>query len=256
MPTANYERSCALVRQWNIIEDDAGYESVMHLNFRWHKQTVELHRLTTIFDISSYHRRFIEWSEQMLQTTTSLALIDGEEVAVPTPVFNAVFLFYHLYRHFYTVGVGMRQLCDWARCLYTLSDRIDRQELERQLTNFGLLRQWKIFGCILVDWLGLPQDCFPFYDSRMLAKAKRVMRNIEAEGNFGYYSEEQPSSPRPMFKEKLHSLYKKSKRTMSLLRLFPLDAAAYYMNFVFHGCALLVEEIGLRLRLIKNIRYR
>lgn len=74
--------------------------------------------------------------------------------------------------------VGIRQICEWVLFLHTNRDKINIETLKHDLKRLNLGREWKIFGCLAVNGLNLPQSEFPFYDTRYTNKAKRIMEAI------------------------------------------------------------------------------
>ena len=67
------------------------------------------------------------------------------DVFIPAPDDDVIFLFTHILHHFYVEGIGLRQICDWCRFLWTYRDKLDIALLERRL----LLWRWTSLGCRL-----------------------------------------------------------------------------------------------------------
>lgn len=156
-----------------------------HFSFHIGEAEIELHWETIEFGQKEYERFFrtLE-AEGLRQDTLSM---DFNGIAVPTPgdTFNALYLFCHAWHHFAGLGIGLRQLCDWALFLHREQDSIDREVLLDHLEKLHLLKVWQVFGCIAVRDLGLPREEFPFYDDRRFAASRRVLRQIFRDGNFG-----------------------------------------------------------------------
>ena len=55
------------------------------------------------------------------------------DVFIPAPDDDVIFLFTHILHHFYVEGIGLRQICDWCRFLWTYRDKLDIALLERRL---------------------------------------------------------------------------------------------------------------------------
>jgi succinate dehydrogenase/fumarate reductase cytochrome b subunit len=234
----NYDRVCQLVHQWGIVTDEES-ESIKHLHFEWDKVDVEIHRIPAFFPLPTYQKRFIEWSEEVLQHSQS-GFTPADEVTnvvTPPPVFNALFIFYHLFYHFITGGIGLRQLCDLARCLHTLQSQIDRAELKFRLQDLGLMRPWQVFGYILVTTIGLDEKEFPFYDASMKKTAQKVLHRIEAEGNFGFFVQHRRQRPEGYVAGKIYSLIYNGKRYPALACLFPELTLTHFIFYVTNGVA-------------------
>ena len=60
-----------------------------------------------------------------------------------TPVFlpsvnnDVIIVFTHVLKHFFKGGIGLRQVCDWCRLLWTHKKDIDRCQLEKRLREMG-----------------------------------------------------------------------------------------------------------------------
>jgi len=54
-------------------------------------------------------------------------------VFLPAPDEDVFFVFSHIIEHFYKEGVGLRQICDWTRLLWTYRDSIDIRLLEKRI---------------------------------------------------------------------------------------------------------------------------
>jgi hypothetical protein len=44
---------------------------------------------------------------------------NGTQVFLPSPDNDVILVFTHFLHHFFIEGVGLRQICDWCRLLYT-----------------------------------------------------------------------------------------------------------------------------------------
>ena len=89
-------------------------------------------------------------------------------------------------------GVGLRQLCDMMKSLSpTLPHRegvskIDKERLEEILKELGYLKAYKAMGAFLVEYLGLPEEEFPFPLTEKDRKwVETIKKNILKSGNFG-----------------------------------------------------------------------
>lgn len=113
---------------------------------------------------------------------------DGTVVKLPCPDDDLLFVFTHILKHFFNYGIGLRQVCDWCRLIYTYIDSLNYELLESRLRMMGLMSEWKVFGSLAVHHLGMPQEFMPFYsDSKSYQqKADRVLAFILETGNFGH----------------------------------------------------------------------
>ena len=87
-------------------------------------------------------------------------------VFLPSPDNDVFFVFTHFIKHFYKEGMTLRQICDWCRLLWTFRDSLDHGLLESRIKKAGLMREWKAFAALAVDYLGMPVEAMPLYDVR------------------------------------------------------------------------------------------
>lgn len=114
---------------------------------------------------------------------------NGEvDVLLPSPNSDAVFIFAHILQHFFRGGIGIRQICDWARLLWSYRNTIDRVLLEKRINQMRFMAEWKAFGALAVEYLGMPSEAMPLYSSEIVWKTKagRINAFILDVGNFGH----------------------------------------------------------------------
>ena len=49
-----------------------------------------------------------------------------------------------------------KRVCDWCRLLYTYRDSLNYGLLEQRIKSAGLMREWKAFGALAIEYLGFP----------------------------------------------------------------------------------------------------
>ena len=160
-----------------------------HGAFRRGRYNIELHFRTLVLQRPWLRHLFDEYSRQSLTDARDLQVLpfaEGE-VLVPPVMYNAIFLLAHIYHHFIEGGIGLRQLCDWTLFVGHYADQLDRDELSRLLERFGLMDAWRVFGCLVVRYLGLSPEKMPLYDAGEEVRAEQVLSIILREGNFGRY---------------------------------------------------------------------
>lgn len=103
---------------------------------------------------------------------------EGTTIFLPTADEDVFIIFTHFIKHFYKEGgVTVRQVCDWCRLLWTYKDSIDSKLLERRIKRAGLKSEWKAFGMLSVDFLGMPMEAVPLYskDEKWSRKAEKIV---------------------------------------------------------------------------------
>lgn len=156
------------------------------------------------------------------------------QVFLPSVDNDVIIIFTHILQHFYQGGVGLRQVCDWCRLLWSYRAIIDHKLLDRQLREMRIVSEWKAFSVIAVDYLGMPIDAMPLYDSSMRwrNKADKIILIILKTGNLGHNNDESYRIKYPFFIQKLVSMWRYIKEAMEHISIFPLNSLKMlYNNF-------------------------
>ena len=137
---------------------------------------------------------------------------------------DAFFVFSHILQHFYKEGIGLRQICDWCRLLYTCKDSLNHGLLESRIQEMRLMTEWKAFAAMAVDYLGMPAETMPFYDSRFKIKGERILEFVIETGNFGHNRDYGYFDKYPYLVYKSISFWNHIKDGYRYFRIFPLDS--------------------------------
>ena len=110
------------------------------------------------------------------------------QVFLQAPDEDVVFVFSHILQHFYKEGIGLRQICDWCRLLWTYKDSLNTGLLESRIRKMGVMTEWKAYAALAVDYLGMPVEAMPFYtaDEKWSRKANKILCFVLETGNFGH----------------------------------------------------------------------
>lgn len=158
-----------------------------------------------------------------------------------TPVFlpginsDVIFLFTHILSHFYIEGIGLRQICDLSRFLWTYKDSLDYNLLESRIKKMGLMSEWKAFAALSVEYLGTPVEAMPLYsdDKKWSRKADRIMEFVLECGNFGH------NRPRKRLRGflagKITAAWRKAKDFGRHARVFPIDSGRFFLHYLGDG---------------------
>lgn len=158
---------------------------------------------------------------------------DGTTVFLPSPDNDVIFVFTHILEHFFIEGVGLRQVCDWCRLLWTYRTELDLQLLESRIRRMGLVRVWKSFGSMAVDELGMPKGAMPFYDESFRKKGQRVLARIMKSGNMGHNNDLSYRSKYSGLTYKLVALWRRLKDFAGFIMIFPIDAPRFFVHYLF-----------------------
>jgi hypothetical protein len=156
------------------------------------------------------------------------------ELAVENDVF---YVFTHILQHFYKGGIGLRQICDWCRLLWTYKDKMNVSILERRLCRVGLMSEWKAFGTFAVEYMGMEATAMPMYDAapKWKRKAKRIKDFIMMSGNFGHNRDQSYYQKYPYLVRKCISFGRRVGDLFSHARIFPLDSLRFFPSMLFNG---------------------
>lgn len=170
---------------------------------------------------------------------------DGADVPLPSPDNDVIIVFTHFLQHFFVGGVGLRQICDWCRLLWTYRESIDRDLLLRRLQEMGIVSEWKAFGAFAVEYLGLPAEALPLLATGGLwsRKAKRICRVVLDAGNFGHNKDNSYRSRYPLLVEKSITFSRRIVEYVQLFSIFPADAPRFFVTYVGRRVKRLFNEI-------------
>jgi hypothetical protein len=158
---------------------------------------------------------------------------NGTQVFLPSPDNDVILVFTHFLHHFFIEGVGLRQICDWCRLLYTYRDTLNHRLLESRIRKMGLMSEWKAFASLAVDTLGMPQDTMPFYDRGFALKGEKVLKRVFKVGNFGHNKDLTYRSRYSGLTYKFVAAWRRLKDFASLLPVFPMDAPKFCLTYMF-----------------------
>lgn len=162
---------------------------------------------------------------------------NGTEVPLPTVDNDIIFIFTHFLKHFFKGGIGLRQICDWCRLLWTYRDSIDLKLLARRLDEMGLRSEWNAFAAFAVQDLGMPIEAMPFYDAspRWKRKAQRIRAFILRVGNFGHNRDMSYYRKYPFLVRKTISLGRRLADFATHVLIFPLDSLRFLPRVLIYG---------------------
>ena len=159
----------------------------------------------------------------------------GTSVFLPSPDNDVIFVFTHILHHYYIEGIGLRQICDWCRLLWTYRDSLNHELLEYRIHDAGLMSEWKVFAALAVDWLGMPIEAMPMYlgDKKWSKKAERIIDFVLECGNFGHNRNYKRSKNHII--GKVQSAWHKMENFGRHITVFPLDSICFFFHFLADG---------------------
>ena len=158
--------------------------------------------------------------------------VNETDVYLPKPDNHVILVFTHFLHHFFIEGVGLRQICDWCRMLWTYRDSLDYELLKSRIKRMGLMSEWQTFAALAVDTLGIPVEAMPFYDKRYKRNTKRVLNRILKSGNFGHNNDLSYRTKYKGLTYNVVSLWRRFVDFVGFSFLFPIDAPKFFIAYV------------------------
>lgn len=159
----------------------------------------------------------------------------GTTVFLPSENEDVLIVFTHILNHLFIEGVGLRQISDWCRLLWTYRNSLDKDLLRKRLGRMGLIRIWHVFASLAVDKMGMPEDAMPFYvRGKYENKSRKALELVIESGNFGHNKD---LSYRVKYKGLTYKMVSFWRRLSDFVRLsfvFPIDAPRFFFSYMFH----------------------
>ena len=187
----NYKKIKGLVEQ-RLGKQLSKLSDGKHVEFEVNNVVFELHEKLSRLATRKHQEYWDQMIDHAILEGTDTVTIAGKEIKTLSATYNALYIFVHLFYHMTASGVGLRQLCDMMKSLSpTLPHRegvsiIDKERLEEILKELGYFKAYKAMGAFLVEYLGLPEEEFPFPLTEKDHKwVETIKKNILKRGNFG-----------------------------------------------------------------------
>ena len=128
---------------------------------------------------------------------------DPVEVMVPAPEVNLLLLSSHILKHALGVGIGLRQICDYAVACRYYADRIDPDGMRDIWHRAGLSRWSELLDGFVSDVIAMRAKP----DVAISSKKTSILLDIILKGgNFGVYSKDRAVASRNVLSRKAHTL--------------------------------------------------
>ena len=246
----NYGRAKAFLRPLAASVEDE-YVREKHLGMTIDPWVVELHGRLYSGLSARIERELDAMQRETFEGGKVRIWKDGETEVPLLAVENDVFyVFTHILQHFYKGGIGLRQICDWCRLLWTYRETIDVEKLEGRLRRAGLMTAWKAFGALAVFYLGLPftVDGLLLDGEKELEryrqKADRIMEFVLMSGNFGHNRDHSYFEKYPYLVRKCVPFGRRVGDLARHARIFPLDSLRFFPAMLVNGVRSAVNGEG------------
>ena len=246
----NYERAKAFLKPLAASMEEE-YEREKHLGMTIGSWVVELHGRLYSGLSGRVERELDDVYRETFKNGNVRCWKNGETEVMLLAVENDVFyVFTHILQHFYKGGIGLRQICDWCRLLWTYHETIDVAKLEGRLRRAGLMTAWKAFAAFAVEYLGLPftVDGLLLDGEKELEryrqKADRIMEFVLMSGNFGHNRDHSYFEKYPYLVRKCVSFGRRVGDLARHTRIFPIDSLRFFPAMLVNGVRSAVRGEG------------
>ena len=233
----NYKKARGLLLTM-ATEIGTEFEYDQHQSLTIGSYTVELHGSQRCGLSSRMDAVIDEVQREVCQNGQVRTWMNGNvPINLPAPDEDVVLVFTHFLKHFFKGGIGLKQLCDWCRLLWTFRDAIDVSLLEHRLQQMRLSTEWKAFAAFAVGYLGMQVDAMPLYSSekKWKRKAKRICSFIMEVGNMGHNRDMSYYNTKPYLIQKAISVRYRCVDLLRHLAIFPLDSIRFFPRIMING---------------------
>lgn len=242
---SNYEKAKKVLLPL-AIDVDTEYKTLKHLGITLKNGfVVELHGMLHTRLSNRIDRGVDEAQKDVFCGGHVRSWMNGRTpVFLPSPDNDLIFIFTHILKHFYIEGIGLRQICDWCRLLWTFKDSLNHGLLESRIRKMGLMLEWKAFYHLASKYLGMPDygSGLMVHDSRYDKKADRIMEFVLETGNFGQNRELKRS--RHFFLGKTQAAWFKMGDFARHARLFPIDSVRFFIHYAMNGISITQDRLS------------
>ncbi len=113
--------------------------------------------------------------------------IGEQEILLPSPMFNALFLMRHMALHYAAERVSVRHLCDWKQFVEVEGGNVDWKRVNEVYTEYNMKRFADALTAICIDHLGMKADIIP-HIGRDTKLENRILNDIL----YAEFSEDKP----------------------------------------------------------------
>jgi hypothetical protein len=243
-----YEKAKAFIMPMGVLTEpeEAGKK---HLAMQVEQWAVELHG-TLHVGLSANVDRMLDKVQHDIFYGGQVRSWMNEQTQVFLPAANedVVYVFAHILQHFYKGGIGLRQICDWCRLLWTYKDSLSYEMLESRIRKMGVMSEWKAFGALAIEYLGFPKDSMPLLDVRskkedgrceidanLRKKADKICKFILEVGNFGHNRDNSYFQKHSYLVQKSISAWRRVKDLCRHATIFPVNSVRFFFGIMYNG---------------------
>lgn len=232
----NYHKAVRFLTQLAAITREE-HKQTLHQAFTINSWEVELHgtlrselgrRIDNVIDVVQ--------RDTFFNQKTRIWKCEGTDVLLPYPDNDIIFVFTHILQHFFLEGIGLRQICDWCRLLWTYRDDIDTYLLKSRLEAMNVMKEWKSFAALAVYDLDLPKEAMPFFSTlpKWKRNADQLKYIILETGNFGYNRDTSYHEKYSPILCKMITFFNMTSLALRRAMLFPMCSMRVWLKLVMN----------------------
>lgn len=224
-------------------------EQALHLGLTINDWQVELHGTLFSCCLSQVDKIIDEVQESIFHGGNVRSWNNNNiQVFIPSTDNDVIISFTHILKHFFHGGVGVRQLCDWCRLLWTYRESLNHGLLEKRIQRAGIVPEWKAFAAFAVEYLGMPRETMPIYSphKKWGKKAKKIGAYIIERGNFGHNVATYENNESDFASRKLYSFKRYTRDALQQLTLFPWNSLRVWLWVLKVGLLTMFKRNGSR----------
>lgn len=233
----NYEKAKAyIILRGELCEPEE--TSKKHLSMQMGQWAVELHGTLHVSLSARVDRMLDKVQYDIFYGGQVRSWMNGQtQVFLPGASEDVVYVFSHILQHFFKGGIGLRQICDWCRLLYTYRERLNYGYLKSKIEVAGLMSEWKTFSAFAVDYLGTPAEVIPLYSKKKKwsRKAESVLGFVLEVGNFGHNRDNSYFQKYSYFVQKCISAWRRIKDLCRHATIFPMSSIRFFFGIMYNG---------------------
>ena len=239
---ASYEaaKDILLPKATKVLEEE---REIWHQGMRFKNIEVEIHgSISTLMSRKLDRQLAALMAEQFDGRPLPSVSLGGADIPVPEAGFNAVYIFVHFLHHYWSGGVGLRQLVDWMVFISVHKRDIHPILLENTLEALGLLHIWKVFTGFAAEYLGCPAEKLPLAAKPDPRKNALIWQYIRRSGNFGKNQVRTSSRKRSYLGQKCYSFFRKVVADrLRHFRVFPKESLRFFFGAFGYGLQRLAD---------------
>ena len=236
----NYEKAKALLLPLGEITEPEEANK-KHFAMQIEQWTVELHGTLHVGLSARVDRMLDNVQYDIFHGGMVRSWVNGQaQVFLPAATEDVVYVFAHILQHFYKGGIGLRQICDWCRLLWTYRESLNHEYLESKIREAGLMSEWKAFGAFAVRYLGMPIESIPLLNTKEdlnanIRKADKICGFILELGNFGHNRDNSYFQKHSYIVQNSISAWRRVKDLCRHATIFPVNSVRFFFGIMYNG---------------------